>query len=247
DFKKGVEFRTYAANQLPHARVVAIESDREFGLSVLERLDEILQERGELFRSYGVQDLPAFRKSRPTETMPRLLLLIDEFQVINRKVHLKGQDAVVSDAATIRYDSLQPPASSEYVRYVRAIGEASRGARRVEVSFARIAPREENIWTYSTAEGIDLPIGRAGAARLQTMKLGRGTSQHVLIAGKTGSGKSTLLHILITNMALHYSPNEIQFYLIDFKKGVEFRTYAANQLPHARVVAIESDREFGLS
>ncbi|MFN8710949.1 MAG: FtsK/SpoIIIE domain-containing protein, partial [Planctomyces sp.] len=137
-----------------------------------------------------------------------------EFQVINRKVHLKGQDAVVSDAATIRYDSLQPPASSEYVRYVRAIGEASRGARRVEVSFARIAPREENIWTYSTAEGIDLPIGRAGAARLQTMKLGRGTSQHVLIAGKTGSGKSTLLHILITNMALHYSPNEIQFYLI---------------------------------
>ena len=79
------------------------------------------------------------------------------------------------------------------------------------------------------------------------MRLGRGTSQHVLIAGKTGSGKSTFLHILITNLALHYSPDEIQFYLIDFKKGVEFRTYAAHQLPHARVVAIESDREFGLS
>jgi energy-coupling factor transporter ATP-binding protein EcfA2 len=79
------------------------------------------------------------------------------------------------------------------------------------------------------------------------MRLGRGTSQHVLVAGKTGSGKSTLLHILITNLSLHYSPDEVQFYLIDFKKGVEFRTYAANKLPHARVVAIESDREFGLS
>ena len=58
------------------------------------------------------------------------------------------------------------------------------------------------------------------------MKLGKGTSQHVLVAGKTGSGKSTLLHALITNLALHYSPDEVEFYLIDFKKGVEFKTYA---------------------
>ncbi len=60
--------------------MVAIESDREFGLSVLERLDEVLQERGELFRSRGVQDLPSFRKLYPADEMPRLLLLIDEFQ-----------------------------------------------------------------------------------------------------------------------------------------------------------------------
>ena len=80
DFKKGVEFRTYAANRLPHVRVVAIESDREFGLSVLERLDAVMQERGELFRSRGVQDVPSFRRQFPDEPMPRLLLLIDEFQ-----------------------------------------------------------------------------------------------------------------------------------------------------------------------
>lgn len=80
DFKKGVEFRSYAAHKLPHARVVAIESDREFGLSVLERLDEILQERGELFRIRGAQDVPSFRRMFPAEHMPRLLLLIDEFQ-----------------------------------------------------------------------------------------------------------------------------------------------------------------------
>ncbi len=48
-------------------------------------------------------------------------------------------------------------------------------------------------------QGIDVPLGRAGATRLQNMKLGKGTSQHVLVAGKTGSGKSTLLHALITN------------------------------------------------
>jgi hypothetical protein len=92
-----------------------------------------------------------------------------------------------------------------------------------------------------------VPLGRAGATKLQTMRLGKGTSQHMLIAGKTGSGKSTFLHILITNLALHYAPDQLNFFLIDFKKGVEFKDYATHQLPHAQVIAVESDREFGVS
>ena len=73
------------------------------------------------------------------------------------------------------------------------------------------------------------------------------TCQHALIAGKTGSGKSTLFHVMITNLALWCDPDQVEFYLIDFKKGVEFKCYADHHLPHARVIAIESDREFGLS
>ena len=53
--------------------------------------------------------------------------------------------------------------------------------------------------------------------------------------------------MLITNLALRYSPDEVELYLVDFKKGVEFKAYARAGLPHARVVAIESEREFGLS
>src|SRR5439155_17733375 len=120
-------------------------------------------------------------------------------------------------------------------------------ARRVEVAFERIAPKESKLWTSDSRGGLDVPLGRAGATKLQHLRLGKGTSQHVLIAGKTGSGKSTFLHILITNAALHYGPEQLQFYLIDFKKGVEFKTYATHGLPHARVIAIESDREFGVS
>ncbi|MGB4804776.1 MAG: FtsK/SpoIIIE domain-containing protein, partial [Anaerolineae bacterium] len=75
----------------------------------------------------------------------------------------------------------------------------------------------------------------------------RGTAHHALLVGKTGSGKSTLMHTIITNLALTYSPDEVQLYLVDFKKGVEFQDYARCLLPHARVVAIESEREFGLS
>src|SRR5262249_36888126 len=110
-----------------------------------------------------------------------------------------------------------------------------------------IAPKPGEVWTASASKGFDVPVGRAGATRRQTFSLGRGTSQHALIAGKTGSGKSTLLHALITNLALTYSPEEAELYLIDFKEGVEFQWYATYRLPHARVVAIQSEREFGLS
>ncbi|MBM3955341.1 MAG: cell division protein FtsK [Planctomycetes bacterium] len=139
------------------------------------------------------------------------------------------------------------PPDDVFTEIVQRIGRAAKAAKRVEVPFDRVAPPEEAWWTGSTAREIDVPLGPAGAKKMQHMKLGKGTSQHVLIAGKTGSGKSTMMHALITNLALTYSPNEVQFYLIDFKKGVEFKVYDHYRLPHARVIAIESEREFGLS
>jgi hypothetical protein len=140
-----------------------------------------------------------------------------------------------------------PPDSDTFTRLLHDYGQRARDAHRVEVPFEFIAPTAQNYWTQDSRGGIDIPLGRAGATKLQHLKLGKGTSQHVLIAGKTGSGKSTLLHALITNAALRYSPDELELYLIDFKKGVEFKVYAALELPHARVIAVESEREFGLS
>jgi ABC-type multidrug transport system fused ATPase/permease subunit len=140
-----------------------------------------------------------------------------------------------------------PPEPKDFSRIVRAAGRQSIDARRVEVPFERIAPRNGDLWSLSSRSGIDVPLGRAGATKLQSLSLGRGTSQHVLVAGKTGSGKSTFLHTLVTNLSLYYAPDQVEFYLIDFKKGVEFKTYAAHALPHARVIGIESDREFGVA
>ncbi len=140
-----------------------------------------------------------------------------------------------------------PPPPERFTSIVRAVGERVEDAGRVEVPFTTVAPDSAERWTADSRAGIDIPLGRAGATRLQYLRLGKGTSQHVLISGKSGSGKSTLLHALITNTALRYSPEEVELYLIDFKKGVEFKAYADGKLPHARVVAIESEREFGLS
>jgi S-DNA-T family DNA segregation ATPase FtsK/SpoIIIE len=140
-----------------------------------------------------------------------------------------------------------PPATAAVAQIVQRVGKASKAAARVEVPFAYIAPKPGEEWTGDASRGFDVPVGRAGATRKQSFVLGRGTAQHALVAGKTGSGKSTLLHALITNLALTYSPDEAELYLIDFKEGVEFQWYATYRLPHARVVAIQSEREFGLS
>ncbi|MBK8030089.1 MAG: hypothetical protein IPK17_11395 [Chloroflexi bacterium] len=106
DYKEGVEFRMYtdkkvgvsegdtsnAASRetdettvprpLPHAQVVAIESEREFGLSVLRKLQAEIVSRGQLFKEAGVSELADYRRVRPNEILPRILLVIDEFQVL---------------------------------------------------------------------------------------------------------------------------------------------------------------------
>ncbi|MGD0461056.1 MAG: FtsK/SpoIIIE domain-containing protein [Tepidisphaeraceae bacterium] len=140
-----------------------------------------------------------------------------------------------------------PPTDDELSKILHLVGKGAREAKRVEVAFDLIAPKPAQFWTLKSDADVEVAIGRSGATRVQTFRLGRGVAQHALVAGKTGSGKSTLLHALISNLAMWYSPDEVELYLIDFKKGVEFKTYAMHKLPHARAIAVESDREFGLS
>ena len=79
-------------------------------------------------------------------------------------------------------------------------------------------------------------------------------SPHALIGGPSGSGKTNLLLTLIASMAARYSPDELEFYLLDFKEGVSFAQFAPGRrdptwLPHARLIGvnINTDREFGLA
>ena len=141
----------------------------------------------------------------------------------------------------------QPPPEALFNRIVAAVGKGAKRASVVEVKYSQIMPPRESWWRGVTRDVLSVPLGPAGANRVQLLTVGKGTAQHGLLAGRTGSGKSTLLHVLITSAVLAYPPSELELYLIDFKEGVEFKPYAASFLPHARVVAIESEREFGLS
>ncbi len=167
----------------------------------------------------------------------------------------------ISEAFTLELDAPCPPELLN--RIIKEVGEAAKDNMTVVVPYAKVlslagldSEYPQGWWKAggladgheeSSAESVQIPLGPMGARKAQSLTLGKGTAHHALIAGRTGSGKSNLLHVIITTLAVKYSPREIELYLIDFKKGVEFKSYANHALPHARVIAIESEREFGLS
>lgn len=110
-----------------------------------------------------------------------------------------------------------------------------------------------DLWTNcvkgeTTISGFDIPIGWNPAGNFVTLRLGATDSEHhALLAGKTGSGKSNLLHVLIHTLCEKYPPEELDLYLLDYKESTEFNIYAVPPLPQARLVATESDSEYGVT
>lgn len=80
DYKEGVEFNAYTdPNILEHARLVSVASSVGYGMSFLSWLCKEMQKRAELFKQFNVKDLSDYRKH---EKMSRLIVVIDEFQVL---------------------------------------------------------------------------------------------------------------------------------------------------------------------
>lgn len=79
DGKYGVEFQPY--RELPHAEVVSLRTSPELARSVLAELVDEMERRNALFARHNVTDLGSYRDiDGDQEKLPRLLLLVDEFQ-----------------------------------------------------------------------------------------------------------------------------------------------------------------------
>ncbi|MFP6157174.1 FtsK/SpoIIIE domain-containing protein [Helicobacter pylori] len=89
DYKEGVEFNAYADPILEHARLVSVASSVGFGMSFLSWLCKEIQKRADLFKQFKVKDLSDYRKH---EKMPRLIVVVDEFQVLfsDKSTQVKG-------------------------------------------------------------------------------------------------------------------------------------------------------------
>jgi hypothetical protein len=106
DFKEGVSFARFAPGRrdpswLPHVRLVGVNvnNDREFGLALLRFLGEELRRRADAAKRYEVTSLAELRAEDPEGQWPRIVAVVDEFQVL-----LAGRDAVATEAVDLLED-----------------------------------------------------------------------------------------------------------------------------------------------
>lgn len=78
DGKDGVEFQPY--KNLPHAEFISLKSQPKLSRSILNELIEEKERRNNLFSEHGVNDFVSFRQKKPDVILPRILLLVDEYQ-----------------------------------------------------------------------------------------------------------------------------------------------------------------------
>lgn len=101
DFKEGVTLQAFAPDPitgsfLPHARVLGLDADREYGVNVLRHLFAIYRQRMATFKASGVQNIRQYRLANPEAVMPRIVVVIDEFQML-----FADQDTVATTASDL--------------------------------------------------------------------------------------------------------------------------------------------------
>lgn len=130
-------------------------------------------------------------------------------------------------------------------KFIEEYVEKSEAIKKQGLSFKDILHPE--LFTMNSAKSLSIPVGIGDGDSIVSINVGIGSSHHGLIAGATGSGKSTLLHTMIMSCMLHYSPDQLHLYLMDFKSGTEFKIYESVKLPHIQLLALDAMQEFGES
>ncbi|MDR3233405.1 MAG: hypothetical protein LBT46_07065 [Planctomycetaceae bacterium] len=105
DYKDGVEFNKYnnVNSAVPQIKFIATVNDIEYGRTVLEHFCGELERRNELFKTKGVSDIAQYRaqcRESTGEKLPRVILIMDEFQV------LFGGDNALTNSIHKNFDTL---------------------------------------------------------------------------------------------------------------------------------------------
>jgi hypothetical protein len=158
-------------------------------------------------------------------------------------------------------------------RILTTTGEDARQGRHQDVTLSRIFDQAQEVgrastrddladlaspidvdepstwWSGDSSSGVGVPFGRSGARDVASLWLDSQLRSGAVVVGEPGSGVSTVLHDVILGLSITYSPDELLLYLVDFEAGDPsgFGAYATEGLPHARVVAVDAEREFGIS
>ena len=85
DFGK-VEFANYIKNRPPHIRFISLEKTEMFSFSFLEYLKDFFSKREKLFIDSGVSSIQEYRAKYGVLSLPRVVLIVDEFHVMTQHI-----------------------------------------------------------------------------------------------------------------------------------------------------------------
>lgn len=83
---KAVEFDKYIDHHTPHFRVIAHDTSKEFSLSLIDLLYKEYEKRQQDFLNARVKSINEYRQVCGKRSMPRIIVIIDEFQLMTQAV-----------------------------------------------------------------------------------------------------------------------------------------------------------------
>ncbi|GIF26886.1 hypothetical protein BJ973_003526 [Actinoplanes tereljensis] len=208
------------------------------GVSELNRADQTQLQR--LLRTGAAAGVHLLIQGIPVQAGPGIEFITAQ----------PGDNARMSSAGALPVRLDGGPPQAVVAAACRRIAEAV-AAGPAPVALDSLLPAE--IWQESSAAGLSAPLGDSPQGVPVTVTLSD-YPPHALIAGPSGTGKTNLIYAWMGALAARYSPDELAFYLLDFKEGVSFARFAPGRrdpswLPHVQLVGVNvnTDREFGLA
>lgn len=154
-------------------------------------------------------------------------LIIQKNHSFSGTIKLTYENAI---RTAIHFDKVSVESASKYSRVLQSIPIESKKDKYSmpdKVSFYELfnkvldAEDIKEFWDKNTTtHEILAPVGIGDDGEILYLNLHeKGIGPHGLVAGMTGSGKSEILQTIILSLTVRYSPQDIGFFLIDYKGG----------------------------
>lgn len=177
----------------------------------------------------GIYPVSAVFVGKEREALPKCCRLF--LTAENGKGEILNPGNGNTEKKTLLLESCHTEPALRYIRSIAGFGmqETKKNSRLPEkADFLQLygCRRVEELesgrrWKISeTGERLKVPIGFGAGGRLVSLDVHeKFHGPHGLVAGTTGSGKSELLQTYLLSVAVNFSPEDVNFFMIDYKGG----------------------------
>lgn len=222
--------------RIPYTTVVIHDFPTGFDSQSLEALRVLITQSGQC----GISILISHKLSDKLEGSAAKLLQT----FLSRFTTLRCQGSsytLTHSGVSVRFLPVEAPVSAAFLQEVNRLYSYRAPLDNRLESLVALNPTPR-----SAVSGLDLPFAIDARGQLQELSFGYDLSAYGFISGGVGSGKTTLLHTLITSAVLHYTPQELELWLIDYKLE-EFSFYLNCCPPQVRYIVTDKSPEISYS